>query len=120
MGYDSTSLNKHKYINDKIFNGIDKIYLPEIKQILKRIEELGCGVFGIEAIRNIDKDTTEMYGCEVYESYETECTDSNWYYDALDRLKHEEVEDLEYYITIHVPEDILKKYYREKKLKRIL
>jgi len=110
-------LDKYKYINEKIYYGFGKIYLAEIKIILNRIQELGCGVYGIETIRYIDEDTTEWYGVETFERYETECTDPNWYYDALDKLTHE---DLEYSLTIHVPTNILKTYYREKKLNRIL
>lgn len=74
------------YFNDRDF-----------AKVLQSVEENGLGVFGIETILN-----GEYFSVEVFEDYQTNPYDSNWYTAAFNKLKSKNSE-LRYSASYCIP-----------------
>ena len=74
---------------------------PDFETILRRVEELGIGIFGIEPWKN--RDFYDVRGCD---DYEYSSTDPRWYWRAFEDFKNEDKELL-YAATFDIPDSKL-------------
>jgi hypothetical protein len=99
---------KQEYLKSHVFYDLKGHHIQgwteeEFKIILKRVEKLKLGVYGIDPTfkRN-------HFGVEVCELYGMESTNPKWYWAAFEEFKKHN-KDLEYCATYHVPDELLNK-----------
>ena len=101
-------LEKNIFVNLKnINNGFDSesiFYFSEsdFEIILKRVENYGLGIYGIEPWFEDD-----FYDVLVCEEYNLSPNDSRWYKKAFSKFKNEK-KNLQYSATFQIPKKLLK------------
>jgi len=106
-------MDKDEYLEQLIFKGLTNLNngfdaegikyfsADDFRIILRRVEELGVGVLGIEPWKN--GDFYDVRGCKDYESAPS---DSHWYWTAFEAFNKED-EALVYSATFDVPTRML-------------
>src|SRR4051794_33021551 len=81
-------LDKHVFYGlENLNNGFDSPSIkyftePDFEIVLKRVKELGLGIYGIEPWQN-----GEFYDVQVYEEYTKDPSDFNWYMKVFEDYK---------------------------------
>lgn len=111
----SQQILKELYLDKHIFAGLTNLNngfdAPSIKYfsasdfelVLKRVQQHGLGICGIEPWHN-----GEFYGVVAYEEVTDDPKDASWYFDAFESFKESGVE-LQYSASYSVPEVLLAK-----------
>ncbi|MBC6988630.1 MULTISPECIES: hypothetical protein [Hymenobacter] len=106
-------LKKELYLDKFVFTGLTNLNtgfdVPSIKYfsaldfeiVLKRVRQLGLGIYGIEPWKN-----GEYYWAVTYEEVTNDPTDPSWYIKAFEDFKKDE-EELQYAATYYIPDGIL-------------
>ncbi len=99
-----------RYIYDGLENLNDGFDAPGIKyfskkdfaKVLKRVEKLGIGIYGIEPWPN-----KVFWGVKTYEESEFSCTDPRWYNSAFQQMIDKGVDSC-FAASYFIPEELLK------------
>ena len=106
-------MDKHEYLGKFVFHGLTNLndgfdavgisYFSEadFETVLRRVEELGIGVCGIEPWK--DK---KYYDVRIFEDYKYESSDPRWYWSAFEEFRKKDKELL-YAATFAIPEEKL-------------
>jgi len=70
--------------------------------VLKRVERMGLGIYGIEPWLN-----GKFYDVFIHEDFTPSCHDPNWYQEAFSNFRKQH-KDLQYAATYHIPFELLK------------
>ena len=110
---------EEKFMAEKIFSGLSNLNsgfdVPTIKYhseeefdcVLKKIEEYGIDIYGIEPFYE-----GEYYDCKTYENTGLKANDPNWYRTAFDTFRNGQ-KGLQYSASYNIPDKVLLDYILE-------
>ncbi|GHC57671.1 hypothetical protein [Ulvibacter litoralis] len=107
-------MTKEEYLNKHIYQGLKNLntgfdapsiyYFSEndFQVILKRVEEKGIGLTGIEPWQN-----GEYFDVKCFEDYDKLSTNSRWYWKAFEEFCKLNIRDLQFAASFYIPQENL-------------